>query len=131
MGFVEKVKSIFTKSEDTEELYNFISVPSMEANYEEGNYMEAAKNLKQLLERYGERKKKNHRRKGREFIHFILSNKHKDLKNIGYAHWENIEKFIKLNQDKVYEYHKKNLRKAMDFFEKEIKSLNEIKIPVK
>jgi hypothetical protein len=135
MGFIEKVKnftkSIFTKSIDTEEIYNYISVPSMEAKYDEGDYMQAAKDLKLLLERYGKLKKKNHRRRGREFIHFILSNKHKDLKNAGYTHWENVEKFIKLNQIKVYEYHKKNLRNAMDFFEKEVKSLNEIKIQTK
>ena len=135
MSFIEKIKdfskSIFKKKEVNKDELNFISVESMEVKYENEDYMGAAKDLKLLLERYGRRKRKNHRYKGREFIYFILSNKHKDLKNIGYMHWDNLDKFFKLNQNKVYPYHKKNLRKAIDFFEKEIKSLKEIKIETK
>lgn len=100
----------------------------MEEKFQSEDYMGAANELKSLLEKYGRRKRKNHRYKGREFIYFILSNKHKDLKNTGYAHWENLNNFFKLNQTKVYPYHKTNLRNAMDFFEKEIKGLREIKI---
>ena len=131
MEFIEKLKNIFkteNKASDDQEDYQIVSLLTMEENYENGNYMEAAHNLKDLLERYGRRKKKNHRYKGRNFIYFILSSKHKDLKNTGYNHWQNLMKFMELNKSKVYPYHKKNLRKAMDFFEKEIKSLKEIKI---
>ncbi|QWC00173.1 hypothetical protein KHQ88_01000 [Mycoplasmatota bacterium] len=135
MAILEKVKkltkNIFTSNDQDVDSLNLISVENMETKYRQEDYMGAAKDLKLLLERYGRRKRKNHRYKGREFIYFILSNKHKDLKNTGYTHWENIEKFIKLNQNKVYEYHRKNLRNAMDFFEKEVKSINEIKIQTK
>lgn len=135
MAFLDKVKSfaksIFKKNEGVSNIPDMISIGSMEAKYNIEDYMGAAKDLKLLLERYGRRKRKNHRYKGREFIYFILSNKHKDLKNTGYMHWENLDKFMKLNQTKVYPYHKKNLRNAMSFFEKEIKSLSEIKIPKK
>ncbi|MDD3129942.1 MAG: hypothetical protein PHF05_01820 [Candidatus Izemoplasmatales bacterium] len=128
MSFIDKIKGLFVKKgkEETGKP-DFISLMSMEAKYQEEDYMGAAKDLKGILERYGRRKRKNHRYKGREFIYFILSNKHKDLKNAGYNHWENLNQFIKLNQTKVYPYHKKNLREAMDFFEKEIKGLKEIK----
>lgn len=105
-----------------------ISVMTMEAKFEEENLVEAAKDLKELLEAYGQRKKKNHRYKGREFMYFILSHKHKDLKNTGYKHWQNINQIIQLNQPKVYPYHKNNLRNAMDFFMREIKSINTIVI---
>ncbi len=105
-----------------------ISILTMEAKFEEENLVEAAKDLKELLEAYGQRKKKNHRYKGREFIHFILSHKHKDLKSTGYRHWKNINQIIQLNQAKVYPYHKNNLRNAMDFFMKETKSINTIVI---
>jgi hypothetical protein len=98
----------------------------MEKRYEEDDLVEAAYILQNLLEIYGTQKRKNHRLKGREFIHFILSSKHKDLKNVGYTHWQNINKIIHLNQEKPYPYHKQNLRKAMDFFEKELKSINAI-----
>ncbi|MFW5794265.1 MAG: hypothetical protein ACOCV1_02170 [Bacillota bacterium] len=132
MSFIKKLKeitkSIFSKSNDENEIPDNISIASMEAKYENEDYMGAAKDLKNLLERYGRRKRKNHRYKGREFIYFILSNKHKDLKNIGYMHWKNLNKFFKLNQTKVYPYHKKNLRKAMTFFKNEIKGLSEINI---
>jgi len=100
----------------------------MEKKFEDEDYIGAAKELKSLLEAFGRRKRKNHRYKGREFIYFILSNKHKDLKNTGYDHWQNLNHFIKLNHTKVYPFHKNNLRKAMTFFEKEIKGLSDIKI---
>jgi hypothetical protein len=103
-----------------------INVSIMEKRYEEDDLVEAAYILQNLLEIYGTQKRKNHRLKGREFIHFILSSKHKDLKNVGYTHWQNINKIIHLNQEKPYPYHKQNLRKAMDFFEKELKSINAI-----
>jgi len=133
MSFINKIKEFFlglkaTKTQKSE-TPNYISINSMEMKYDNGDFMEAAKELKSLLEIYGRRKRKNHRYKGREFIYFILSNKHKDLKTIGYTHWQNLTQFIKLNQVKVYPYHQKNLREAMTFFEKEIKGLSEIKIP--
>jgi len=128
MSFLEKLKSFFKVEKKEAEQVDVISIQSMEAKYENEAYMDAAKDLKALLERYGRRKRKNHRYKGREFIYFILSHKHKDLKNIGYSHWQNLNRFMKMNKSKVYPYHKKNLRQAMDFFEKEIKGLNEIKI---
>lgn len=129
MAFIDSIKNIFNSKKSSDELKdsNLISLDSMERHYEEGNYMEAAQELKILLERYGKRKRKNHRYKGREFIYFVLSNKHKNLKNAGYMHWENLNKFMELNKTKVYPYHQKNLRNAMDFFKKEVKSLREIK----
>lgn len=129
MAFIDSIKNIFKSQGKSNELNdtNLISLDSMENHYEEGRYMDAAQELKILLERYGKRKRKNHRYKGREFIYFVLSNKHKNLKNAGYMHWENVNKFMQLNKKKVYPYHKENLRNAMDFFEKEVKSLKEIK----
>jgi hypothetical protein len=129
MSFIESLKNLFKRNEASESLKdsNLVSLESMEKHYEEEAYMEAAQELKILLERYGKRKRKNHRYKGREFIYFILSNKHKNLKNAGYMHWKNLHKFMQLNKEKVYPYHKNNLRNAMDFFEKEVKSLREIK----
>lgn len=105
-----------------------VSVDSMERKFSEDDLVGAAKDLKLLLEFYGHKKKKNHRYKGRTFIHFILSNKHKNLKNSGYIHWQNINNIIQLNQNKVYPYHQKNLRNAMDFFEKEVKNINTLSI---
>jgi hypothetical protein len=125
---IDRIKSFFAGNTEKREKPNYISLVSMEEKFQNEDYMGAAYELKSLLERYGRRKRKNHRYKGREFIYFILSNKHKDLKNTGYSHWENLKNFIKLNQTKVYPYHKTNLRNAMDFFEKEIKGLREIKI---
>jgi hypothetical protein len=124
----EITKKIFSKSEKTLEISNAISVVSMEMKFENDDLVGAAKELKSLLEAYGRRKRKNHRYKGREFIYFLLSNKHKDLKNIGYVHWQKMDQLIKLNPTKVYPYHKTNLRNAMDFFEKQIKGIYEIKI---
>jgi len=132
MGFIEKVKekskSLFAKKETERIDLDVTSIPSMEKKFQNEDYMGAAKDLKNLLEVYGRRKRKNHRYKGREFIYFLLSHKHKDLKTTGYTHWKNLDQFIILNQTKVYPYHKNNLRNAMDFFEKEIKGLHEIKI---
>lgn len=127
MTIVERFKN-WVKNEKKDFTLDVISVSSMEAKYDEEDYMGAAKELILLLEQYGRRKNKNHRNKGRDFAHFILGSKHKDLKNIGYTHWQNLNKFIELNQVKVYPYHKTNLRNAMDFFKKQIKGLNEIKI---
>ncbi len=127
VSVLNKVKSWFTKSpskqkEKRDPLYR-VSIYSIEKKFEAEDLVGAARDLKGLLEYYGRRKKKNHRNKGREFIHFILSNKHKDLKSIGYKHWQNINSIIQNNYQKVYPYHKQNLREAMDFYEKEIRSL--------
>jgi hypothetical protein len=105
-----------------------VTVDIMEAKFENEDLVGTAKDLKLLLEVYAIRKKKNHRYKGRTFIYFILGNKHKDLKNIGYKHWQNITQIIQLNHKKVYPYHKKNLRNAMDFFEKEIRGISQIDV---
>ena len=131
MTFIDKIKNFFKgkpKSDRIKETPNHISILTMEKKFEDEDYIGAAKELKSLLEAFGRRKRKNHRYKGREFIYFILSNKHKDLKNTGYDHWQNLNHFIKLNHTKVYPFHKNNLRKAMTFFEKEIKGLSDIKI---
>ncbi len=125
-AFKKVFKGNTKKTEEAKEGSRKINVPLMEKKYEEDDLVEAAFILQNLLEIYGTQKRKNHRLKGREFIHFILSSKHKDLKNIGYTHWENINKIIHLNQEKPYPYHKQNLRKAMDFFEKELRSINAI-----
>jgi hypothetical protein len=134
MAFIDKIKGFFkksgSKSSKAKETPNYISIMSMETKFENDDLIGAAKDLKSLLEAYGRRKRKNHRYKGREFIYFVLSNKHKDLKNIGYTHWQHLDQYIKLNTTKVYPYHKKNIRNAMSFFEKEVKGLSEIKIPV-
>jgi len=128
MSVIEKLKKLFKKSPEKKVDYNQISLMSVEKKFEEEDYLGAAKDLKTILEYYGRRKRKNHRYKGREFIHFILSNKHKELKNVGYYHWQNLTEFDKLTHGKAYPYHQKNLRKAIDFFEKEIKSLANIKL---
>ncbi|MDD4184985.1 MAG: hypothetical protein PHI01_06195 [Candidatus Izemoplasmatales bacterium] len=134
MGFIDKIKLLFKKAPkkpiDPNEKPNYLSVNSMEIKYENGDFIGAARDLKSLLETYGRRKSKNHRYKGRTFIYFVLSNKHKDLKNIGYTHWQNLIDYLRLNQAKIYPYHKNNLRKAIDFFEKEVKGLYEIRVPV-
>jgi len=125
------IKNIFKKKEkvaETSKKVKRANTDEMEKSYNNDDFVHSAVILKALLEVYGERKKKNHRQKGREFISFILSNKHKDLKTIGYAHWQNINKIISTNHSKVYPYHKKNLRNAIDFFTKEIKSINTINV---
>lgn len=130
---MSKLKDLFKRKDSSlkkeKELPDLISVQSMEMKYEKEDYIGAARDLKSLLEAYGRRKSKNHHYKGRVFISFILSNKHQDLKNVGYTHWENLIDFIKLNHVKVYPYHKNNLRNAMTFFEKEVKGLYDIKMP--
>lgn len=134
MELFKRIKTLFagnkSKSNDVNDVLKFISIDSMEAKYNNNDLMGAAKDLKSLLEAYGKRKSKNHHYKGRVFISFLLSNKHQDLKNTGYNHWENLTEYIRLNHSKVYPYHQKNIREAMTFFEKEIKGLAEIKIPV-
>lgn len=134
MALLEKIKkitqSVLPKKEGQKDSPGFITMASVETKFEAEAYNEAAKDLINLLETYGRRKRKNHRYKGREFIFFILSNKHKDLKTTGYTHWQNLNHFVKLNHSKVYPYHKNNLRKALDFFKTEIKGLYEIKIPI-
>lgn len=107
-----------------------VNVTAMEKCYEEEDLVGCSVILKHLLEIYGEQKKQNNRLKGREFISFILSNKHKDLKAIGYTHWQHMNKIIHLNQSKPYPYHKQNLRKAMDFFEKELKGIHVIDMEI-
>lgn len=133
MSFMSKLKDLFKRKDSSlkkeKELPDLISVQSMEMKYEKEDYIGAARDLKSLLEAYGRRKSKNHHYKGRVFISFILSNKHQDLKNVGYTHWDNLIDFIKLNHVKVYPYHKNNLRNAMTFFEKEVKGLYDIKMP--
>ena len=109
--------------EEAEEGKLRVNVTQMEKKYEEDDLVGAAIQLKHMLEIFGTQKKKNHRLKGREFIQFILSSKHKDLKAVGYTHWQNLNKIIHLNQTKPYPYHKQNLRKAMDFFKKELKGI--------
>lgn len=107
-----------------------VNVTAMEKCYENEDLVGASVILKHLLEIYGTQKKKNHRLKGREFMFFILSSKHKDLKSVGYTHWQHINKIIHLNQSKPYPYHKENLRKAMDFFEKELKGIHVIDMEI-
>lgn len=130
MKLFDKIKSALQSNTvldgTDEQVLKQMSVPAMEARYKVGDVVGAALVLRSLLEAYGQGKKKNHRLKGREFIHFILSNKHKDLKNLGYTHWKNINKVIHLNQTTVYPYHQQNVRKAMDFFTKEIKGIRSI-----
>ncbi len=125
---LNKLKKVFkekeVKKEDLKDKPIKYNVKTMEKYYAADDLVQAAKILKKILEIYGIQKKENHRLKGREFVHFILSSKHKDLKNLGYKHWQNINKIIYLNQSTVYPYHKKNLRKAMDFYEKELKSIH-------
>jgi hypothetical protein len=120
---------IFKKKEKNERVeLNKVNILTVEQKFEDDDLVGSAKDLKLLLELYGTKKKKNHRYKGRAFIYFILSNKHKELKNNGYHHWDNINQIIQLNHAKVYPYHKNNLRKAIDFFKKEVKSINTLSL---
>ena len=126
----ESFKNLFKReqsdSDQLEEGLHKVNLMELENHFESDDLVGCAIILKKLLEIYGEQKKKNHRQKGREFVHFILNSKHKDLKTVGYTHWQNINKIIHLNQAHPYPYHKKNLRKAIDFFKKEVKSLKAI-----
>lgn len=122
-SFKNLFKGKTAKEVPSAENYVEVNVTAMEEKYQEDDLVGAASMLIHILEKYGEKKSKNHRLKGRAFIHLILSRKHKDLKNIGYNHWENLNKMMRLNQSKPYPYHKKNLRKAMDFYLKEVKGI--------
>ncbi len=133
MALLEKIKGLFKPNpkkaiRKEDKVLSKVSVSSMEKKFENEDLVGAAKDLKILLEYFGDQKKANHRYKGREFISFILSNKHKDLKNTGYMHWQNLNKIIQLNQKKVYPYHKNNLRNAMTFFEEEIRGIHSFNI---
>ncbi|XMB72989.1 hypothetical protein RJI07_03525 [Mycoplasmatota bacterium WC30] len=132
MALISKIKEQLKKKTPKEKKPNLdltrVSVDTMESKFEIDDLVGAAKDLKILLEFYGKGKSKNHRYKGRDFIYFILSNKHKDLKNVGYKHWQNFNQIIILKHQKVYPYHRNNLRSAMDFFKKEIKSLSSFDI---
>ena len=81
MAFLDTIKGWFAKKpkdqNNKDSDFYRVSVSTMEKKYEEEDLVGAAKDLKILLEKYGKGKKKNHRYKGREFIYFILSNKHK------------------------------------------------------
>ncbi|QMS85337.1 hypothetical protein [Candidatus Xianfuyuplasma coldseepsis] len=130
-NFLGKLRQVFGArdfNKENDQLLHTISVQAMDARYEFGDMIGAANVLRMLLEMYGERKKQNHRQKGRKFIEFILSSKHQDLKNVGYKHWQNINKLIHLNQPKVYPYHQKNLEQAIAFFKKEVKGIHQINI---
>lgn len=130
-GLKDRLKKIFGTrdyTKENEQLLHTISVGAMDARFQMGDLIGAANVLRNLLELYGERKKKNHRQKGRKFIEFILSSKHQDLKNTGYKHWQNINKIIHLNQPKIYPYHQKNLESAIAFFKKEIKGIHQINV---
>lgn len=126
--FSKLVKGTESIQSREEEVIHRINIVEMEKLYNADEFVECAVMLKELLEIYGILKKKNHRTKGREFIYFILSKKHKNLKNRGYTHWEHINKIAHMKETQVYPYHKENLKNAMDFFVKELKSLKVINI---
>jgi len=132
--FINSLKKMFKRSpvhkEETTEGTLRVNVRMMEKCFKEDDLVGCSIILKHLLEIYGTQKKKNHRLKGREFVHFILSSKHKDLKNLGYSYWQKINNIIYLNQSETYPYHKQNLRKAMDFFKKELKSIGAINMEI-
>jgi len=128
MALLDKIKKMFQKKDRVKEnqTYRIVSLSEIEKKYEADDFVSAAKDLKTLLDFYGKRKNRNHKFKGREFIDFILSSKHKDLKNAGFMHWQDLAQIIQSNQAKVYPYYKKKLRDALDFFSKEIRDLNVI-----
>ena len=125
--FSKQKKQQSTEQNEATKNVQEVSFPIIEHAYDAGDYVEAAIMMKVLMEYYGERKRKNHKQKGREFVYFILGSKHKDLKNVGYTHWVNMNKIIKSKKTAVYPYHKQNLRNAIDFFKKEMRSLNTLK----
>jgi hypothetical protein len=131
---IESFKKMFKRKTEVSKKENEgtlrVNVSEMEKCYKEDDLVKSSIILKHLLEIYGEQKRKNNRFKGREFVHFILSSKHKELKNLGYTHWQNINKIIHLNQTTPYPYHKNNLRKAIDFFEKELKGIKAINMVI-
>jgi|GEM_PF-1350107 len=128
MAFWDKVKNIFHKDSEKQpkEKIEFrrISITEIIKKNDADDLVGAAKDLKILLEWYGHRIRKNQKVKGREFIDLILGKKHKDLKNTGFMHWQNILQLIQSSPKQVYPYHKNNLTNAIDFFIKEIKGLN-------
>ena len=128
MALLDKIKKMFQKKAPAKEplIYRVVSLLEIEKKYEADDFVGAAKDLKMLLDFYGKRKNKKHKFKGREFIDFILSSKHKDLKNAGFMHWQNVAQIIQSNHAKVYPYYKKKLRDALDFFSKEIHDLHVI-----
>ncbi len=132
--FINSLKKMFKKSPVHKEEATGgtlkVNVKMMEKHFKADDLVRCSIVLKHLLEIYGTQKKKNHRLKGREFVYFILSSKHKDLKNLGYSHWKKINKIIYLNQSKSYPYHKQNLSKAMDFFKKELKGIDSINMEI-
>ncbi|MDC0558957.1 hypothetical protein OAO42_00945, partial [Candidatus Izimaplasma bacterium] len=77
----DSLKSIFkrkqSESDQLDEGLHRVNVSLMEKHYKADDLVGCAIILKHILEIYGEQKKKNHRLKGREFVHFILSSKHK------------------------------------------------------
>ncbi len=125
------LKKIFKKDSKTTEPTKKVkssNVIEMKKCYDNDDFVGSAIILKTLLEVYGIKKRKTHHYKGREFVYFILSNKHKDLKNLGYAHWQNINKIIQKKQKQSFPYHKKNMKNAIDFYTKEIKSINSLNV---
>lgn len=130
----DSIKNVFKGKDKVErtpqEGLHVINVRELERLYEADNLTAAAAMLIDLLEVYGNRKKKNNRLKGREFIHMILSHKHKDLKNVGYTNWLNLTKIAHLTHNKSYPYYKENLRNAIDFFRKEISSINQLDVEI-
>ena len=129
MALFDNIKKLFQKKPskvvDTT-VFHIISLEEIKKKYEADDVNGAAKDLKMLLERYGKRKNRNHKFKGREFVDFVLGSKHKDLKNVGYTHWQNIGQIIEANHSKVYPYYKQKLKDAIDFYSKEIRDLNTI-----
>ncbi|MDD3477657.1 MAG: hypothetical protein PHP32_02165 [Candidatus Izemoplasmatales bacterium] len=134
MAFFDKIKQLFTgkaANADEASLYRTVSLEEIRKHYDADELNVAAKDLKLLLELYGKRKSKKHKFKGREFIDFILGSKHKDQKNAGFQHWQNIVQIIESNKTKAYPYYKEKMKDAIDFFSKEIRDINGISIEVK
>lgn len=133
MKFFDNVKKLFQKKpkKESEPLnYRVISLDEIRKKFDEDDINNAARDLKTLLDLYGKRINKKHRYKGREFIDFILGSKHKDLKNVGYLHWQNVVQIIEANRPKVYPYYKQKLKEAIDFFSKEIRDINNLSFTI-
>ena len=125
------LKNIFKKDPKITDPVNKVkssNVSEMKKCFDNDDFVKSAIILKTLLEVYGIKKNKTHRYKGREFVYFILSNKHKDLKNIGYTHWQNINKIIQKKQNQSYPYYKKSMKNAIAFYTKEIRSINSLNV---
>jgi len=132
MALLEKIKNMFQKKASIQEnsIQHTISLSEIQKKYDADDLINAAKDLKMLLDFYGKRKSRKHKFKGREFIDFILGSKHKELKNTGFMHWQNVTQIIQSNQTKAYPYNKKKLKDAIDFFSKEIRDLNIISVQI-